>query len=133
MRMYNVDTSILLDCFEKRGENGEYSLKFLEFIISTDSLIIYSDLHIRELKNTGYTYDQIIVLLSPFKKSIKKIHIYSFQLSEAKLIARQRDIPKNDALHAVLARDNNAIMISRDKHFQQIKDIVETRLPEDFT
>jgi len=35
-------------------------------------------------------------------------------------------------LHEVLSRENDAQLISRDKDFQELKDITISKLPEDF-
>jgi len=36
-----------------------------------------------------------------------------------------------DALHAVLARDNSAVMVTWGRHFLELMDIVEVRKPEE--
>ena len=48
-----------------------------------------------------------------------------------KKIASQKNIPKKDILHALIARDNNAIMIATDKHFEKLIDIVEVKKPKE--
>jgi len=40
-------------------------------------------------------------------------------------------VPFFDALHAVLARDNKAIMVTRDKHFDELLDITKYKKPEE--
>ena len=62
---------------------------------------------------------------------IRKVHIYLEQIDAACKLMQQRSIPKGDALHAILARDNNALLISRDKDFQKLKDIVKVYAPEE--
>jgi len=54
MIKYYLDTSILLDFYEKRGINSEIALVLINKIIKSDILVIYSDLHILELKKLGY-------------------------------------------------------------------------------
>ena len=46
--------------------------------------------------------------------------------------ASKRNIPKNDALHALIARDQKAILITMDNHFKEIKDIIEPHSPKEF-
>ena len=41
------------------------------------------------------------------------------------------NIPFGDALHAVLARDNNAILVARDHHFEEIQHIIKAKKPEE--
>ena len=90
-------------------------------------------MHIKEFKYLNYTQDEINSILRIIKpNNIKRIHIYKEQKEEAKKLAIQRDVPKKDALHAILARDNNLQLISRDHHFDRLKDIITIKLPEDF-
>ena len=68
-------------------------------------------------------------------KSLKLILIFvestEKQIGKAKDLSLKRNIPKRDALHALIARDNNAILVTLDKHFQQIRDIIEPKRPQD--
>ena len=64
--------------------------------------------------------------------NLRRVHIYKEQIDEASKLAKQRNVPKADALHAILARDNNAQLISRDWDFEKLKDISRVKLPEDF-
>jgi len=130
---FYYDTSIWLDFHEKRGMNGELALKLILKIINEDLKITYSDLNLKEFKNLGYTPDEINSILSIVKpNNIKRIHIYREQKEEAKNIAKQRNVPEGDALQAILCRDNHLQLISRDPHFEQLKDITAVKLPEDF-
>ncbi len=130
---FYFDTSIWLDFYEKRGKNGELALRLIIKIIDEDLKIAYSDLNIKEFKFLGYTKESVNSILSVVKPdNIKHIHIYREELEEAKRLARQRKVPKKDALHAILCRDNNLHLISRDKHFEILKDIVIVKKPGDF-
>ena len=130
---FYLDTSIWIDFHEKRGENGEHALNLIIKIINEDCKIAYSDLNIKELKHLGYTQDEVNSILSIAKpNNIKHIHIYREQIEEARNLSRQRDVPNKDVLHAILCRDNNLQLISRDLHFDKLKDITETKKPEDF-
>ncbi len=70
-------------------------------------------------------------MILPFKKIIEKVFVTKEQRDEAKKIAEQRNLPPGDVLHAILARDNNFIMITRDKHFRELGDITKHYKPED--
>lgn len=132
-KAFYFDTSIWLDFFEKRGENGEKALKLIIKIIEEDLIIAYSDLTIKEFKQLNYSQNQINEIFSIAKpKNIKRIHIYKEQNNEATKLSRMKNVPKRDALHAVLSRDNFLQLISRDKHFEKLKDIAITKIPEDF-
>jgi len=130
---FYFDTSIWIDFHEKRGGNGKLALKLILKIINNNLKIAYSDLHIREFKNLNYTLDEINSILSIIKpKNSKRVHIYREQIKEATKLNRQRKIPKKDALHAILSRDNDLQLISRDRHFERLKDITIVKKPEDF-
>ena len=130
---FYFDTSIWVDFHEKRCKNVESAFKLIIKIINEDLKIAYSDLNIKEFKDLGYTQDEINSLLSIAKpNNIKRVHIYREQLEEAKKLAIQRDVPKKDALQAILARDNHLQLISRDEHFEKLKDITRAKKPEDF-
>ncbi|MBI3026645.1 PIN domain-containing protein [Candidatus Woesearchaeota archaeon] len=45
------------------------------------------------------------------------------QREEAKKIAEERNVPAGDALHAIIARDNDLILVTRDSHFRKLEDI----------
>ncbi|MBI4981453.1 PIN domain-containing protein [Candidatus Woesearchaeota archaeon] len=132
MEDFYFDTSIWLDFFEKRGEHGEAALALITKIIRGGLKIAYSDMTIKEFRNLGYTSEEINTIFSVVKPdNIKRIHINREQKEEARKLALQRDIPKGDALHAVLARDNFVQLISRDGHFQKLKDITSVKKPEE--
>ena len=59
-----------------------------------------------------------------------EIKISMCQTAESKEIARQRGLPSFDVLHAILARDNHAVLVTRDRHFCELGDIAESAPPE---
>ena len=128
---FYLDTSIWLDIYEKRGENGEFALEFIRRVLDRNIRVYYSDLVLVELKILGYD-EEIVDMMSviPYD-SRRKAHIFEVQKTESKRISISRSVPKGDALHAILARDNNLIMITRDAHFQRLKDIVSAKKPEE--
>lgn len=131
MNAYYFDTSIWLDIYEKRGENGECAFKLVLDILSQNGIILYSDVVLRELKRLGYGVDEIVNMLSIVKFNMRHVHVHREQIEEARKICSQRKIPFGDALHALLARENRAVLVSRDKDFENIRDICETKKPED--
>ncbi|MEK6869337.1 MAG: PIN domain-containing protein [Nanoarchaeota archaeon] len=129
---YYFDTSIWLDIYEKRGYNGEVAKKLMEKIIREDSVTVYSDFVVKEFKRLGYSEYEINVILSIAKPDhIRRIHLTKEQLIEAKQLFKKRDVPLGDIFHAILARDREAQLVSRDRDFEKIKDIAEAKLPED--
>ncbi|HLC62994.1 MAG TPA: PIN domain-containing protein [Candidatus Nanoarchaeia archaeon] len=134
MEGFYLDTSIWLDFYEQRGVNGEEVMKLITKIIQKNYLLAYSDLHIKEFKNLSYSHQEIIAILAIVKKDkLRHIHIHGGQIKEALSLARQRKIPKKDALHAILCRDNNLQLIARDPHFEKLKDISLYKIPESVT
>ena len=129
--LWYPDTSIFIDFFENRGENGNYAKEFFEKIIEKGNIILYSDLHVKEFKNFGYTKEELIEKFRFIKNNLRKIHIFRDEKELAKKLAYQKNIPKGDALHAILTRNNSAQLISRDEHFNKIKDIAIVKKPEE--
>ena len=95
-------------------------------------IVFFSDLVIDELL-TSYEDDQIKNLLEIFEKEglLLKVNINHKQILEAKKLRKKFRIPHGDCLHAILARDNDAIMITRDKHFEELQNIVMVKKPEE--
>ena len=132
MDQFYLDTSIWIDFYERRGENGKAAADFMFRILSTKRTIFISDFVLKEMKCLGYSQDEINKMLSITKPdNIRKVHLFKEQLEEANRIAAKRKIPRGDAIHGILARDNNAILISRDRDFEKIKEIVLTKKPEE--
>ncbi|TKJ17823.1 hypothetical protein CEE44_04855 [Candidatus Woesearchaeota archaeon B3_Woes] len=132
---YYIDTSIWMDIYEDRkGYNneplGDFALKLFSLIKAKNHNLIISYLLIRELE-MNYSIAEINGMMKPFEKIIEKVVATAEQRDEAKKISNERDIPPGDVLHAILARDNNFILITRDKHFRELEDISEHNKPED--
>jgi hypothetical protein len=68
---------------------------------------------------------------SMFEDILEKIISSEKQRHEARKISAERNVPKGDALHAIMAGDYSAILVSRDKHFRQLKDISDYHRPEE--
>lgn len=85
------------------------------------------------MKGIGLSKTEINSLLSMIKPDhIKKVSVTKVQFEEAHRLAKQRNIPLGDSIHAIIARDNDAQMVSRDeKDFRKIKDITEYKEPKD--
>jgi len=117
---FYLDTSVWLDFYLKRGKNGEIAKKLISKIIEKNKIIIYSDNILMEFKRLGLHESEINEILRILKpKNIQRVHI------------RQRELPKNDALHSILSRDHESQLVSRDKHFEKLKDITIPKRPEE--
>ncbi|MEM3374666.1 MAG: PIN domain-containing protein [Candidatus Woesearchaeota archaeon] len=132
---YLIDTSIWIDLYENRKgyKNeplGDYAFELFKKIILEKNKIVITDFIQKELQ-VNYGLEEIRGMLFPFKEFLEIVYVNDKQKDEAKIIAEQRNIPKGDALHAIVARDNNLILITRDKHFKELKDIVKSYKPEE--
>lgn len=132
---YYVDTSIWINLVEdEKGYNGEplgdYALKLFAMIKAKKHKMVVSDLLVRELESK-YSMEEINGMMLPFQKIMEKVFVTKEQRDEAKKIAEERNLPPGDVLHAIVARDNNYIMITRDKHFRELEDITKHSKPEE--
>jgi predicted nucleic acid-binding protein len=128
---YYWDANIWLDIYEDRGSANEIATKLFKKITITDGTVFYSDLVVDELKKVGYSQNEINQILSIAKPDhLKRVHIYKRQIDEARRVAKRQNVPEADALHAILARDNQFTLVSRDqKDFPKLKHIWPAKLP----
>lgn len=134
-KRFYVDTSIWMDLLEDRkGFNseplGDYALRLFAVIKAKNYKLVLSDFLIRELES-NYSTEEINGMILPFKKVIEKVFVTKEERDEAKKIAEHRNLPPGDALHAIISRDNNLILITRDKHFRDLEDITKHYKPEE--
>lgn len=134
INVYYVDAAIWIDFFEDRkGYNneplGEFAYLFLSLVKTKNEKIAITDFLVEELKR-GYTLEEIEKMIGQFKELIIKINVKPEQHIEAIKIAKERKLPKGDALHAIVARDYCLILITRDRHFKLLMDIAEYYKPE---
>jgi predicted nucleic acid-binding protein len=135
MQKYYLDACIWIDYFENRKDRfrplGEWALDLIKKIIEENALILYSELVEEELSIKYSPRDiKAILNITPFENRIK-VKISDFQIKESIHTSKQLNIPRKDALHAIIARDNNAILVTRDKHFQELQEKITIRKPEE--
>ncbi len=134
MKFY-VDTSVWRDYFEDRGNGirplGEFAFRFLRKCQKDKATIIVSDIVIEELRR-GLSEEQIEGMLSEFSELIVRVEHTEMQAEEARVFCRKHNyfFPFADALHSIIARDEDATVITRDKHFESIG-IAEALAPEE--
>jgi len=132
---YYIDTSIWIDLYEDRkGYNNEplgyFASKLFGFIKAKKDIIVISDLLIKELE-LRYSQKEINNIIKPFEDLIDKVFTTKEQRQEAYNISKERNIPSADVLHAIIARDNKFILITRDNHFKELKNIYKYYKPEE--
>ena len=110
---------------------GEFAFSFLKNCGKNGCTVFYSDLVVQELKE-DYSDEQIRELFSPFRVFLVEVVISNEQILEARKISSSvKGTHVKDVIHAVLARDNCAVMITRDRHFDVLTGLVEVSKPED--
>ncbi len=62
----------------------------------------------------------------PLEKTFRTLS----QAEEADRLAQEQKIPYGDALHAILARELEAVLVTRDKHFKRLTNISKPFKPE---
>ncbi len=133
---YYFDTSIWLDFFEDRDEpnfpKSQWVNDLMNKITSINSKIIVSDININELSLNGYTVYEIENMFKPLKSILIFVEAAEKQVKRARDLGSKRNIPNNDALHALIARDSKANLITLDNHFKEIEDITEPNSPKKF-
>lgn len=132
---YYFDTSIWLDFFENRDEpnfpKGSRIKMLIKRITKNDGKLIISEAVINEMLAIGYSIYEIKELFLPLRKRLIRIYSTKKQFGKAKDLSQKRSIPVFDALHALIARDNKAMMITRDEHFNKLLDITKPKKPEE--
>lgn len=135
MKFY-VDTSVWRDYFEDRKDDlrplGEFAFLFFKKVKEDKDLIFFSKLVLEELaikyniKEIKEMFDILSTDNSLLRVKVKKKHIL-----KAKKLSNKVGVHFGDCLHAVLAKENKAILVTRDKHFDMLKTFIEVRKPED--
>ncbi len=132
-----MDTAIWRDYFEDRKDGirplGEFAFQFLKNCEKEGCMVLYSETVVHELRR-DYSDEKIKQVFSSFEHFLEIVPISNEQYSEAKeLTAIKRDSHESDILHSILARDNKAVLVTRDFHFESLQDIVEVKAPEEVT
>jgi rRNA-processing protein FCF1 len=134
MAKFYLDACIWRDYYENRSDKfrplGEWAIAFLNHALETDALILISDAVLSELERY-YDTETLKLIMEPFKGSIRFVSRTRRQSAEAAKMCKERKVPFGDALHAIVARDEKAVLVSRDRHFFELVDVVQVRAPEE--
>ena len=135
---YYLDTCIWRDHYENRfgpagRPLGDLASKVFMKIMKEKQTLFYSDFVARELKKDYGEKDINDMFNVLFLSGIlKRVDIEEKHFKEAKKLSAEKKVPLGDALHAILARDHNAILITQDwKDFSKLTDVVDVKKPED--
>ena len=112
---------------------GEFAFQFLKECQRKGFEIIVSDVVVLELE-AHLTKERVKEIFSHFRDIIREVTATPEQVSKARKEwqKRGRQLPFKDVLHAVIAKDNKAVLVARDNHFFDfLTSIVEVDKPED--
>lgn len=134
-KRYYLDTSIWLDFFENRNEpkipKGDWARQLLEKMVKNDGEILYSDIVLIELKGLGYEIEEFKGKIEYLGLSCSYVESTVGERKKAKDLSAKRKVPRGDALHALIARDHHAILITLDHHFKSLADITSAKRPQE--
>lgn len=134
-KRYYLDTSIWLDFLEGRDEpdfpKSSLAKELVNKIIKEGNKIIYSDLILIELRKIGYSKYDLEYMFAPLRKNLVFMEATPKQVGKGRDLSFKRNVPKADAIHALIARDNNAILVTLDKHFQKLIEIIKPFKPQE--
>lgn len=133
-RKYYLDTAIWMDLHENRTDRfrplGEWAFQLLGVIRRSRGKILYSDMVVEELMR-GYDENTIKKIFDNVAGFLEKVNVEKHHVKNAAILCQKENLPFGDALHAVLAGDNDAILVTRDHHFENLQDIAIIKKPED--
>ncbi|HIH16374.1 MAG TPA: PIN domain-containing protein [Candidatus Diapherotrites archaeon] len=134
-KRFYLDTSIWWDYLGDRRDNirplGELAFSFIQACLARGHKILYSDLTVDELRQ-GYSMERIQQAFSAFEEALIRVEISDEQRAEARELAQTRtESHESDLTHAIVARDNGAVLVARDHGFECLRDVVEVRKPEE--
>jgi predicted nucleic acid-binding protein len=137
MAKYYFDSCIWKDHYENRfGPGGrplgDYATRLFMKVMKNRDTLLFSELVVEELKlrHDKVEIDRFFNIIS-LLGILKLVDITKEERMEAKLIAAERGVPFHDALHAIIARDNDAIIVTQDRHFNELVEVVVAKRPEE--
>lgn len=127
-KKFYFDTSIWLDFLENRNEpnlpKSDWARELVVKIISDEDIVIFSDNNLIELIQLNYSHFDIDEILKNLGVEIIMVEANDKQLGVAKDLSLKRKVPRRDALHALIARDSQAMLVTLDHDFQKLLDII---------
>lgn len=114
-----IDSNIYLNIWYKENEFFQSSYDLFDEIINCRYKLTSSFLVIKELSNkTGFTQEDIINNYMKPYRILNKLNIVKITqkvADDAVYLSSQHGIHITDALHAMMAKSNNCILVTRDK------------------
>jgi len=134
-KRFYLDSCIWRDLLERRSDNirplDEFAFQFLKNCRKHNCGVIVSDLVKSELFR-DFSKEKISDLFGAYLDLIVFVEPNGAQARESYLLFKTMPpISRADILHAIIARDNNCVLVTRDKHFYELGHIVESFVPEE--
>lgn len=132
---YYIDSCIWIDYFEDRHDRfrplGEWAFLLLKKIVQEKQKIILSNVLMNELQKR-YSHKELEYLFQIIPECrLLRIKAGAKNTNDAKELRNHRELPFADILHSVIAKENNAILVSRDRHFQELQSYIRVFKPEE--
>lgn len=134
-KKYYFDTCIWIDFIEDRvGSKGEpfgrYASELIRKIKNDKNILFLSNMNLKELV---YNRQNVLNAFENIERIglLKKVRIAKRDMLEARAVSLIYSLDIKDAIHAVIAKNNDLILVSRDRHFYKIKGFVRGHKPEE--
>lgn len=96
----------------------------------TQATIVAPELLFRELIG-AYGAQEIREMFAPLEALSMLEKAPMPDITKAKEICAEKNIPLSDTIHAIIAHNADATLITQDKHFRKLKDVVSIKRPGD--
>ena len=133
-KRFYLDTCIWRDLLEDRKSNysflGENAFQFLRKCRENDCIVLVSSFVVSELE-TYFSKEQIFDLFEPFNDITLFVEPSKESIRLAYEIGEKSSAHYSDIVHALIAKENECVLITRDKHFNFLTELVKVLLPEE--
>ena len=138
-RKLYLDTNFYLDYFLDRKDNlkplGLYASKLYSEAVSCRFQVLISEIVVEELCKVlkiseSLVWEKILGGLKAREK-ISQICFNEEAKQNAGFFSEKFNLPAVDSVHLALASGNNAILVTRDRHFDCLKDSFKIQAPEE--
>lgn len=135
---YYLDTCIWRDHYENRfGPQGrplgKYATELFVKIMKNKDVIVFSNHIIYEMKK-AFAQEEIedMFRILDLMSILQKVEVEKSDWEEAKKLAEEREVSRSDSLHAIIARNNKAILVTQNLNdFDKFRDIITIKRPEE--
>ena len=134
-----VDTNIYADYWEDRQDKmrplGEFAFQLFKRAIGCEFIVYYSEVVLKELcKVYGLPEKECFNIFFrdlAIAGKLKFIEVNKELIVKAKELTKSKKIPLGDAIHALFAQKHGLVLVSRDKHFEYLRYLVDVAKPEE--